>query len=131
MKFVAENVISMTTAFSEEEAELLKRVMDFESQRTRKASTRKDALVAALKEYIDHHDPVAKAKRAEMRAQKIRRTRYENLSGQKRERQKQLLIRRRSALPAALIHAVHLRDQGRCTFISNSNRCGATRKMLS
>ncbi len=70
MRFVAENVISMTTAFSEEEAELLKRVMDLESQRTRKASSRKEALVAALREYIDHHDPVVKAKRAEIRAQK-------------------------------------------------------------
>ncbi len=132
MKFVAENVISMTTAFSEEEAELLKRVMDLESQRTRKASSRKDALVAALKEYIDHHDPVVKAKRAEIRAQKKRSAinsthPLRKSAGQKRERRKQLVSRRRSPLPAVLVHAVHMRDQRRCTFTSNSNRCGATR----
>jgi 5-methylcytosine-specific restriction endonuclease McrA len=147
MRFVAENVISITTAFSEEESELLKRVMDIESQKTRKASSRKDALVAALKEYLEHHDPVLKAKRAEMRAQKKHMNSLEqkasaikstveskeisthelrkSVPGQKPLRHVPGV--RRAVLPAALIHAVHMRDQRQCTHSQNNKRCGAIR----
>jgi hypothetical protein len=150
MKFVADNLISITTAFSEEEAELLKRVMDIESQKTRKASSRKDALVAALKEYIEHNDPVLKAKRAEMRAQKKQESSLEkktsadisvvetkeisthalrkSVPGQKLSRQNHHAGGKRSTYSATLMHAIHMRDQRQCTIKDkNGNRCGATR----
>jgi 5-methylcytosine-specific restriction endonuclease McrA len=142
MKFVAENVISVTTAFTEEEVELLKRVMDLESQKTRKASSRKDALVSALKVYIEHNDPVVKAERAEMRAQKklaassaehevsavpSTHSLLKSVPGQKLSRQNHIGSKR-STYPAALVHAVHLRDQLQCTIKDqNGKRCGATR----
>jgi 5-methylcytosine-specific restriction endonuclease McrA len=148
MKFVAANLISITTAFSEEETDLLRRVMDLESQRTRKASSRKDALVAALKEYLEHHDPVLKAKRAEVRAQKKQMNSLEqnaspnfaaeakefstqalrkSVPGQKPLRQNRFASKR-STYSAALLHAVHMRDQRQCTIKDKlGNRCGATR----
>jgi hypothetical protein len=52
-KYVAEDLLAMTLGFSEEEIALLKRVMDIESQKTKSSASRKDAMVAGLRTYIE------------------------------------------------------------------------------
>ncbi|MEK7357429.1 MAG: hypothetical protein AAB250_13335 [Bdellovibrionota bacterium] len=63
-KFVAKDRLAVTSSFDEEAYDKMRRVMDLESQRTRKASTQGEALVAALDAYLEKHDPLLKAERA-------------------------------------------------------------------
>jgi hypothetical protein len=70
-KYVAEDLLAVTLGFSEEEVSLLKRVMDIESQKTKSAASRKDAMVAGLRAYLEKNDPLKKAERAAARANKI------------------------------------------------------------
>ena len=50
--------------------ELLKRVQDLESQRTSKAASYEDSLLAAMKAYLYQRDPLEKAKRSQQRQAK-------------------------------------------------------------
>lgn len=140
VKYVTENRLSLTLGFPEAELENLERVMDLESQRTKRASSREDAIIAALAVYIKHLDPVKKAERATERNQLAQKSSQPVVKSaqkllQPAGRSTHLVakrvpghIGRRSALPAALVHAVYLRDQRRCTIKDRSNeRCGATR----
>jgi hypothetical protein len=147
VKYVTEDRISLTVGLSEKTIEKLKRVMDLESQRTKSAASREDALTAALDAYLEKHDPLKKAERATSRAEKtINRTvevksdmkvsaqsNAKPVPGQERARQienstqKTFARVNRPKLPAALVHAVHMRDQRQCTFNQNNKRCGATR----
>ncbi len=132
IKYVAEDRLAVTVGFSEEEIEIMKRVIDLESQRTKSASSRKDAIVAGLKAYLAQNDPLKKAERSIARKQKSEKSdsvRAHQLASTHPVRQPVTgQVLRRQALPAALIHAVHMRDQRRCTINDKNNtRCGATR----
>jgi hypothetical protein len=129
-KYVAEDLLAVTLGFSEEEIKLLKRVMDLESQKTKSATSRKDAIVAGLRAYIEKNDPLKKAERAVARANKIESTNAVVAAKTSTQRVRQPVtgqVLRRPALPAAIIHAVHIRDQRQCTHTQNNKRCGATR----
>jgi hypothetical protein len=142
VKYVAEDRLALTVGLSEETIEKLKRVMDLESQRTKKSATRENAIVVALDAYLEQHDPIKKAERAKKRAKKneIKKDEQRLVPQHKSEavierptstqhvaKRVARHIGRRQALPSALVHAVHLRDQRQCTFKSGSKRCGATR----
>ncbi len=141
LKYVGENRVLMTAEFSEEEIGLLKRVADLVSQKTKKACSQREALVAGLRSYIERNDPVAKAERATTRVEcsgagltKLQNRKNEtsafphagstqslrkSVAGQKHKRQ---------TYPAALVHAVTIRDERQCTRRSiDGSRCGATR----
>jgi 5-methylcytosine-specific restriction endonuclease McrA len=141
VKYVADDRLSLTVGLSEETIEKLKRVMDLESQRTKKSASREAAITAALDSYLEKHDPLKKAERAETRAKKI-----ELINSDARPTQSPISkipnesstrhvakrvarhIGRRQALPSALVHAIHMRDQRQCTIKDKSGkRCGATR----
>ncbi len=63
-KFVAKDRLAVISSFDKEAYDKMRRVMDLESQRTRKASTQGEALVAALDAYLEKHDPLIRAERA-------------------------------------------------------------------
>ena len=67
-RFVAADRLEVKCGLSEEAFDKLKRVMDLESQRTRKIAKQEDAIVAALDAYLFKHDPLLKAERARDRA---------------------------------------------------------------
>jgi hypothetical protein len=123
VKYVAEDRLSLTLGISEQALEKLKKVMDLESQRSKKSASREDALIAALDAYLEKYDPVKKAERAEVRAENKKPVSSTQSNAQRVARH----IGRREALPGAVMHAVHMRDQRRCTYKTENKRCGATR----
>jgi hypothetical protein len=144
VKYVAEDRLSLTLGISEQALEKLKKVMDLESQRSKKSASREDALIAALDVYLERHDPVKKAERAELRAENKKAGKYADKSAKENNQSDTKInervfstqgnaqrvarhIGRREALPAALVHAVHMRDQRQCAHKINGKRCGATR----
>ena len=121
--------------------------MDLESQRTRKASTQGEALVAALDAYLEKHDPLLKAERARDRELKkvacqtsasgnpaefnvdSNALRFENsvpsnapapVTGHTNSPTNN----KRTKLPAHIQHALDLRDGCQCTHIDeDGDRC--------
>ncbi len=112
IKPVCENRMLMQVGISEELHNMIKRVQDLESQRTKTPVNIEQALKSSLIEYLDRHDPIEKAKRSEQRQQHVLR--------QKRARQGEP----NRYLSAQIKHAITLRDQARCTHTNQDGiRC--------
>ena len=129
VRFKSEDRIELKVGISEALLDKLERVMDLESQRMRKSASREEALAAALELYLERNDPVRKAKRVVAKAETANKSEgptarfAKPVTGQVRP---QRWIRLK--LPAALVHAIHMRDQHQCTHRDlQGKRCSNTR----
>ncbi len=110
---VAAERMEFKCGISAELEKKIRRVQDVLSQKRRKACGLEESLEALVTEFLDRHDPVQKAKRAE--------------AGPKRSQLVTRPVAGRKPLPAALRHKIQNRDQGRCTFEQEGKRCESQR----
>jgi hypothetical protein len=103
---VAKEKLELRTGISPGLEAKLKRVQDLLG-----TSSIEKALEASLDAYLEKHDPIKKAERAEKRKQKP----VKPSSGRKK-------------LPAAVVHAVNRRDEDQCTHLyPDGSRCESRR----
>jgi len=93
---------------SQEAEEILRRVQDLESQRTKSSCHFNDAIIAMGRAYLNQCDPITKAERNIIKASKS-----------------PSVLRRK--LPSHIKHQVMLRDQGQCRFVGKFGRCASRR----
>jgi hypothetical protein len=121
LRYVSAERLQLKCGVSEELSEQIKRVQDLESSKQGKAVNIEGAIAAAVDSYLDRHDPLEKAKRAQKRAE----TKVE------KRNVPQAVSKDVPAAnidphfgPAALGHAVTLRDGDQCTEIQkDGSRC--------
>jgi hypothetical protein len=133
-KYVSPSRIELKLGISEELQKKLDQARDLVSQKKKTAASYEMTLEEILNDYLDRHDPVAKAKRAQDR--KIRKTAEtrppeETLTNntaasvpdQSEGKISETHADQRSPIPAHIKHQVHLRDGFQCTHIHNNTRC--------
>jgi anti-sigma28 factor (negative regulator of flagellin synthesis) len=109
VQYVSESQLKATLSLSEKAYEILKRVQDLESQKTRKAASFDEAVIAMGEAYLKKEDPLEKAKR--------------NHSSRGRV-QSQYIPFQRNPIRANTEHFINLRDQRRCTHhYQDGKRC--------
>jgi hypothetical protein len=138
-KMLGNGLVQVTLTISESEFKDFDRACSVEAQRQRNAPGRGRVFVAAINTYLDKHDPVRKAERAGKKsslaaapalersaAMNSVRTEYERTKNEKRTVPE--VPPGRVPYTATQLHAVHSRDQGRCTHINGSGvRCNQDR----
>jgi len=72
-KYISGSHLTVTSTIPEDVYEMQKRVQDLESQRLRRAAKHEDILRASYRAYLEKHDPLEKAKRAQARREKFGR----------------------------------------------------------
>jgi hypothetical protein len=124
---------SVTLRLSAEVFEKLERVREMECQRLKKVTTLENSLAAIVDKYLEQYDPVRKAERI---IKKVETKSLKLVTGQVTKKltpttraptsqvsQSQTSVRQRK-IPALTLHAVRVRDQGRCTYRDkNGQRC--------
>ena len=96
-----------------ETSEIIFRAQSLLAQKTAKHQELTETITYVFNEYVERHDPVQKAQRAQGRMNNEKSARAEKTNSTKR-----------MPLTAAEKHAVDLRDQRRCTHIgSDGKRC--------
>ncbi len=113
---IAEERVELRCGLSAELEAKLKRAQDLLSQKNRKSCSLEETLDAALSEFLDRFDPVQKAKRA-----------VAKVSVKPTQQQFLRTVVGRKPLPAALLHKIQLRDEGRCAFVHEGKRCRSER----
>jgi 5-methylcytosine-specific restriction endonuclease McrA len=108
---VAKDLREMRVGISAEIEKMVNRVKDLVSQSEGKAASLEDVVRVMATSYLEKHDPIKKAERASSR--KTRK-----VIAPKPGRQ---------PIPAAVQHAVQLRDRGQCTLKVEGTRCSSTR----
>jgi len=108
IKPVCQNWSEIRAGISEEAEEILRRVQDLESQRTKSSCSFNDAMIAMGQAYLNKYDPIKRAER--------------NIG---KEPKPPSALRRR--LPSHIKHQVMMRDQGQCSFIGKFGRCSSRR----
>jgi len=112
--YTSESRADLKINISTELLELAKRAQDLLSQKSMRAVKLEEALETVLKEYVNRHDLVEKAKRAKG-----------NLARAKRRPEQTKYTRH---IPAPIKLQVILRDNGRCTYQdSQGKRCDQAR----
>ncbi len=117
---------------SDEVLDLLKRAQSLLASRKKKHIAPQETLKLVLEDYLERHDPVIKAERAENRKNKSdalnserSESAVENPNNTSRSKPR---LNRRTPLTASEKHAVFLRDGGRCAFVDTSGqRCQSER----
>ncbi len=117
---------------SDEVLDLLKRVQSLLASRKKKHIAPQEALKLVLEDYLERHDPVKKAERAESRKNTndaLNSERSESAGRQQQDQsRKRYAENRRTPITAGEKHAVFRRDGGRCTFVDASGlRCPSER----
>ncbi len=108
---------------SRETLVLIKKARALLSSRKKRNVKLDESLQYVLTEFIERHDPVRKAQSAARRPE--RRFSPRETTSNSVQTNVTLPISRRKRILAAVKHAVHLRDGGRCTFVDlQGNRCG-------
>lgn len=120
VRYRSEDRIELKMGISEELFKKLERICDLESQKQSKPVSREDSLLAAAEAYLEKNDPVRKAERSLHKIEQSTTPRAEKpVPGRKIT-----FKSRRPHIPAAVVHAVTLRDQHQCTHQdSNGKRC--------
>lgn len=113
MKYVSASRVAVQLGLDEPTWRALKRVQDLESSRLGRAATLEDAVQAMTRAYLTKNDPVEKASRASHRPKKLH---VPDMStgtpGVRRP------------ISARVLHAVQLRDSGRCAYVDERGvRC--------
>ena len=146
-KYVTEKRLSLQLGVREELYERLGRVKDLLSQKLRRAASLEDALEAMTDLYLEREDPVERARRAQIRRERFQeegedksmlhsdelgpgpvvKSELQAKSG-KRETDLEIVqvakSVRRKPIPAAVKHAVTLRDGGQCAHMGiQGERC--------
>ena len=127
LRYKTSERLELILGVSEEWAALLARVKVLCSQKERAAVSSEDALMAAMKSFVEKNDPMQKAKRSEARA-------AVKLKGEPCEEEPRDLSVpgrinfARRKVHATVIHQVHLRDRHRCTHRNYDRvRCDSRR----
>ncbi len=117
---------------SDEVLDLLKRAQSLLASRKKKHVAPGEALKLVLEEYLERHDPVKKAERAE-----IRKIKSDTVNSEQSESavessnglsSSEPRLNRRTPITAREKHAVIQRDGGRCAFVDASGqRCQSER----
>ncbi|MEQ1877905.1 MAG: HNH endonuclease signature motif containing protein [Bdellovibrionia bacterium] len=128
LKPVSENRWNVNLNASNELSDMLRRAQDLESQRLKRAATIEMTLEASLRSYLETHDPLQKAKRAEERQKKkVANSEQEQESATSEQLQRTVSVARqipRRPVAAKLKHQINLRDEARCIHTDkNGNRC--------
>jgi len=113
MKPVAHDVVEFRSAIDTHTEALLRRVQNLESRRTSKAACWNDTLAAMATLYLERHDPVKKAERAQARKTTPTLSQGKVSAGR--------------YIPAKVAHQVSLRDRGQCTFTGAHGICRESR----
>jgi len=102
-----------------EEAEILRRARELMSQKQSKHAQIGETVVVALRDWVEREDPVRKAERSEERRTQRQKPAQDGVEASARR------SRDRSAIPAKVLHQVHLRDRGGCRKrMPNGSSCG-------
>ncbi len=118
IQYVSSDRVKLTVGISEEVLDLLKRVQDLESQRTRQSANYEDTIKTALKVYIEKLDPLKKAKRC--------LAKQEGSSSNKQVPGQVPFVR--TPIPQNLKHEINSRDKGICTHkVEDGKRCQNSR----
>ena len=130
--------IEFKLGVSEEWMELLETTKDLLSQKHSRAVTSEEALLFVMSEYNERHNPLKKAERALVRAQKKTEKGVHKAapapvvqqcpgtvtpSEPANRNQIMGMSLRRKPIKRITIHAVNHRDQGQCTHVSEFGRC--------
>jgi hypothetical protein len=124
LTFVSADHLKLNLSVSEEWSEFLQRTKDLLAQEKQKFLGTEDALLVLMKDYCMKNDPVEKAKRAEAKA-KAKTKKMNNSTKESNEwlacaQPREISRYRRRSVE----HAVTLRDQNQCTYVSrNGQRC--------
>jgi len=124
-KAVSEDMFLLEIGVSKKIYEKLLRVLALEAQRQRNSKF-EDAIDAGLEAYLEKYDPVRKAERV---SKKVVVESTEPCSSKVLKKMDQNVgSRGRTPIPAAQKHAVHRRDEGRCTHRDvTGKRCNQDR----
>lgn len=136
VKMLGNGLVEITVTVTEDEYKDFERACSIEAQRKSAAPKRSDAFVECVQAHLDKYDPVRKAERAQMRAEKAppksvpQKTLPKSSvrTDQNSKQTKDSKATPRIPLSAAEVHAVQSRDQGRCTHVNESGvRCNQDR----
>ena len=133
IKILSEKIAQLLVTLPIEGVEEFERVMAVEAQRTSKAPSRGEALRACFKAYLDKHDPVRRAERAQERKEKAAFDAAANKNSARTERISEKTGKtagygKRIPLTAVERHLVNARDKGRCTYVDEKgHRCSEDR----
>jgi 5-methylcytosine-specific restriction endonuclease McrA len=119
MRYVSAERLQLKCGVSEELSNQIRRVQDLESSKQGEAVNIEGAIEAAVGSYLDRHDPLEKAKRAQKREETRVATK-----GVPLQRKDVPVSKDPHFVPAGLHHAVTLRDGDQCTeILKNGSRC--------
>ena len=148
LKYKAADRLELILGVGEKWVELLARVKDLESQRMQNAVSTEDALFAAMTTFIDRNDPIKKASREKVRAEKGHASPSDETSGRivkpdskdshvrTAEWAYELSVTRRitkvprQRIAAAIKQAVILRDESQCVYRDGAKHRCAQRRWL-
>jgi len=132
LKAVAKDYSRFSLDISDASREKLNRLRDILSSKKGVDCSLPDVLNFALESALEKHDPIRKAERAKERYQKLKRKEIKPET--KKETSSSAtcpgtgLTKTRKPLPREIVHKLHVRDRGRCTYVSSEGkRCKATR----
>ncbi len=123
LKYKTAERLELSFGISEKLSEKLKKVKDLLAQKRAKVVCTEEALEALVDDYLERHDPIKKAERAKMKIDKREVLAHGNV-----QRVPGRVDKVRPSLPAAIKHAVTLRDLRQCTHIDgDGRRCSSSR----
>jgi 5-methylcytosine-specific restriction endonuclease McrA len=128
MRYVSGERLQLKCGVSEELSHQIRRVQDLESSSQGRAVNIEGAIEASVGAYLEKYDPIEKAKRAQKRAEKRAEQRNVTQSTQKPVPLHEKAVPVQNVdphfLPAALQHALTLRDGDQCTeTLKTGSRC--------
>jgi hypothetical protein len=110
-----------------ETSENISRAQTILAQKTSKHQGLPETLTLVFKDYVERHDPLKKAQRADQRRKNSARAEKTETSTHSEYAEKTRPFVR-TPIPAASKHTVDLRDEGRCTHIGkDGKRCNEDR----
>jgi len=128
IKYTSRDRVDLQINISSAVIELARRVQNLLSQKTSRAVKLEEALETVLKEYVERHDPLEKAKRAKNRElvggvrSAVAANRANHLARAR--------LNTREPIAAALKHKTILRDGAQCSFINDRGEQCESRRWL-
>ena len=142
-KYINQSRIKLELGLEETAMLKLRRVQDLLSQSLSKSASLEDTLIAMTEFYLQHKDPVMKAKRVIAKKGFVHSKKPTNelvsipvqnhlIATKTQNLTHHSMINRpinsRTTVPAAILHQVNLRDQRKCTYLnSEGGPCSQTR----
>lgn len=124
--YLSSKRVRLELGLDEKEMLKLRRIQDLESQKRQHSVSLEEVLKVMAEVYLTKHDPVEKAKRAEVRRRDQKSTPYQTCEP---KTQTPLTLQeinfsarinsRRTRIPSQKLHQVHLRDKGQCQHMNS------------